>query len=187
MSEFKIFGRIAFPHVHTPHAFNPGEKEQYRAKIVVPADDPTAAAIMAEAAALIAAEIPGAQVRPENMPVKQAGNDVNAPGCVVLNAKSDYRPAVVGPDLKPLMDGSRPADGDYCWFNVGLYTFKQMGGGVGVGLNGVMFSRIGEGPLGAGQKSAESMFGDVAGQPQTAAPAATPAAQPAVQQTQRPF
>jgi len=83
-------------------------------------------------------------------------------GCVCITAKSDYPPAVFGPDKEPL-DAEEIAaikGGDYGRLIVSVYPFSHGDGGVTLALVGVQYARAGK-AFGQGQKALLNMLDEI--------------------------
>jgi hypothetical protein len=66
-------------------------------------------------------------------------------GCFYMNPKSDYKPQVVGPNLKPIMDEEQFYSGVFCRAQVNFYGYTWGGkSGIGVGLSNLMKVKDGE-------------------------------------------
>lgn len=175
-----ILARVMYPHLHQPHKFRddePDAEPMYRATLVLAKDDPAVAQVNALASQLIKDELEGVNVVAEQYVMKEDPSNENVAGCLVIKAKTQYKPNVLenGPGgMVPIMDPSKPADGDWVYANINLYAYSVKGKkGVGASINGILFAKPGTGKLGkSSAPTSEEMFGDVlANVPQTGAAA----------------
>lgn len=176
-----IRARIMYPHLFTPHLFNDDEadaKPMYRASLILRDDDKAVGEVQAIVDQLIASELDGGPVAEDNKTLKRDGTNEALNGCWVIKSKSQYKPNVLenGPTgMVPIMNTDKPADGDWVFANISLYTYNTKGKkGVGASLNGILFASKGEVQLGkSSAPTNEEMFGGVvAGAEQQTAPAA---------------
>lgn len=75
---------------------------------------------------------------------------------VFFNAKLDAdrgQPVVVGPDLKPLPEGTEIQPGDYVALSLSAYGFNKGQGGVAFGLEAVQLIRKGDGKVPVGNRT----------------------------------
>lgn len=174
-----IRARIMYPHLHQPHKFNDDEPDKapmYRATLVMAKDDPAVAQVRAIADKLIKDELDGITVAAEQYLLKEDPDNENVAGCLVIKAKTQYKPNVLenGPTgMVPIMDPAKPADGDWVFANINMFSYNTRGNkGIGASLNGILFAEAGKLQLGkSSAPSAEDMFGNVVAQaaPQTSA------------------
>lgn len=176
-----ILARVMYPHLHTPHKFKddePDSEPMYRATLVLAKDDPAVAEVNKLAAQLIKEELEGVNVVAEQYVMKEDTANENVAGCLVIKAKTQFKPNVLenGPGgMVPIMDPSKPADGDWVYANINLYSYSVKGKkGIGASINGILFAKPGSGKLGkSSAPTNEDMFGSVIGnvpQTNTAAP-----------------
>lgn len=176
MNDVTFRGRIMYPHVHQPHAFNEGDEPMYMVNIVIEQTDPIVQQISQMTQKLVNDELDGVQPTPDNLPLKVVSDNPNLAGCLVMRAKSKQKPGVVNQNMEPIIDLSCPADGDWCWFAVRLYSYNTRGNkGVSAAINNVMFESKGPAKLGTGgPPSPEESFKNVPRQQQPMQQGAVP-------------
>jgi hypothetical protein len=165
--DFTFRCRVAYPHLHTPHAFQETDEPQFRASLVVAQDDEIVDKLAAATKELVDTELDGNMPNEQNLPLKVDSSNENLAGCYVIRAKSKQRPRLVNRDLSPIMDPAKPGDGDWVYASIRLFSYSVRGSnGVSAALNGIMWESKGEQQLGkGGPPSAESMFGDYVEKP----------------------
>ena len=180
-----LLARIMYPHLYQPKAWQNEEGEpKYECVLVIDSKDPQIQTIVYETAKIIAADLDGAQPSQDNYPLKPDTKNPLLAGCYTIRARSKFQPQVVDPQRKAILDPNVPADGDWVYASIQLYSYTKPRQGVAASLNGVMFHGPGQQKLGTGGgPSVDEMFGHV---PQQAASTTTVAAPAQPQQNQPP-
>ena len=184
-----IKGIISFPNLFTPKLAKGATDPKFGVTVLLPPNDPQAAAIQAEVEAAKANGFPSGYTGSDECfgayDVKYAGKEYYDPrfsgwwvfGC---SAKADDRPAVVDVNFTPVIDPSQVFSGMVAHVNAAVSAYTKGKGGIGGWLNGVMVTAE-EPPMGRldNKPSVEQMFATVQGGP-PAQPAAHQAANGAV-------
>jgi len=186
--KLNVKGILSYPHLFQPRAVNQGDDPKFSASILIRKGDPQLAYIQS----VIDQE--KANGWPSGFP--SSGRQFLADGAlkfptdpamanfmvISANANADSKPAVVDPNLAPVMDQSQVFAGAIVWASLNTFIYNQtVNKGVGAGLNGIMVTgEIGELGRIDGRPSVESMFdGVTVGGAPGAAPASMSAPAPA--------
>lgn len=174
-------GTACFPHVFESTVSQNDKKEDvYEVMILIPKSDTATIKKITDAAKAVAKDKFGEAWTEANMPLRDGDKEKNLLtedgtkrgekyperlGHLFFTARSKRSIPVFDKDHNVITDPGQVYAGAKIALNVDLYPYTNKGNmGVGVGLNGVMKVADGE-PIGGtgGPRSAESLFGDVAG------------------------
>lgn len=158
-------GRLVFPNLFTPTAFEEGKKETYNCLLVFPKGTDLSALNAAVKRALLEKfpkGAPGARnpVRDGNEKADDWGDLFR--DALYIRASSLYQPRVVDRAKQEIIDEKAVYGGCYARLVVSPYGYDTMGNkGVSIGLDAVQILRDGE-PLGGGS-AAVKLFDDLDG------------------------
>lgn len=168
--------RLSFVHVFKPHAVEAGQEEKYSTVVLLPKHDvKTKAAIDAaiEAAKAVGVEKCWHGSMPPKVlnPIKDGdgvkengepfGEECKGHWVFTASAKVEYKPEVIGRNMKPITDQSEIYSGVYARLFLNFYPYSYAGKkGVGCGLGPVQKIEDGT-PLGGGVVKASSVFSAV--------------------------
>lgn len=152
-------GRIAWPELFTPKAFEEGGEKKYQCSILIPKDDPQAKVVMETVAGLIKSDLGGKAPDDRYMPVKDGDKSGNADyaGHIEIRCKNTRKPGVVDQNLETIIDPELIRSGDYVNVDVGIFAYNRKFKGIGVSLNNVQYVQKGD-PIGGSAKRPEDAF-----------------------------
>lgn len=150
--------RLSFPALFKAEAFKPGDKEKYKATLLIGQDTPLAkkidATILKVATEYFKGDAKKAQKFVDSTKTNrnkfcwQSGDDSaydGYEGNMALAAKSDVRPLVIDGNKAPLTeDDGKPYAGCYVNASIEFFMYNQQGVGVSAQLRGVQFLRDGD-------------------------------------------
>ena len=176
-----VKGILHFPNVFIAKVPKAGGDPKFGAGVLMPANDPQVAGLLAEVNAAKANSFPSGytgtnccfDLYENKVPAAKSYHDPRFVGWYLFtsSAKADDRPAVVDVNRMPVVDPSLVHSGAVVYLSAGISGYTNGTGGIGGWLNGVMLSGE-EPPMGRldNKQSVEQMFANVPVPGQPAAP-----------------
>lgn len=162
--------RFTFVNIFEPKAMNEGDQPKYSVCILIPKSDTATiekinkaveCAKQAGKAKLAdkSGKIPASVKSPLRDGDVEREDDPSFEGCYFINAKSSYKPGVVGRDLQDILDRDEVYSGCYGRVSLNFYAYAMSGSkGVAAGLNNLQ--KLEDGERLAGAASAASDFAE---------------------------
>ena len=178
-----IKGVLNFPNVFTAKVPKAGGDPKFGTGVLMPANDPQVAGLLAEVAAAKSNSFPSGysgtnccfDLYENKIPPSKDYHDPRFVGWYLFTctAKADDRPAVVDVNRQPVIDPGKLFAGQMVYVSAGITGYVQGTGGIGGWLNGVMLTDE-EPPMGRldNKPSVDQMFASLPGGagPQTVPP-----------------
>lgn len=158
--------RFSYAHVHVPTAIEEGQKEKYSVSILIPKTDKSTIDAINKAVELAKQEgkgkwngkIPSVLKLPLRDGDAERPDDEAYEGMMFLNANSDRKPGIVGPDRHEIMDNDEFYSG--CWgrASINFYAYNASGNkGIAAGLGNLQ--KLEDGDRLSGGSTAAEDFG----------------------------
>lgn len=159
-----LSGRIVWPSLFTPRAFEPGDTPKYQCSLLIPKDDPQAKLVIDEVQSIVKDKLGGKEIDARYFPIKDGDKDDNPAyhGHIEVRMKNTRKPGVVDQKLQPIIDPDLIRGGDVVNIDCGFFHYDKRYKGVGCSLNNVQFIAKGD-PIGAAAKRPEDVFTPIEG------------------------
>lgn len=162
-------GKFAYPHLVVPNSSGEFPSDKFEIKHLMPkASWKEAGANLREAIMAVARDKYGPDIAKtlKDFPNPLSDGDTKDQdyykGMVIITPKSSSKPRVLGPKKNILTDDEVKAikGGDYGRLVVSIYGYTKGKGGIGIGLEAVQFSHVGE-AIGGGNAAAINLLDDL--------------------------